>query len=356
VSSRSNLTARHPSAAAAGRGFGGDYGGGIQIDAVIVNRDRAQLLAAALRSLEAALAAVGARGETVVVDNGSSDGSAELVARDFPSVRWIQLDANMGFPTAVEAGIEATSSPWVLLLNNDAAIEPDALERVFAAPIADDVGTVAMQMRFSSRPEIVNSAGIGVDVLGVSYDRCLGTPVDGLASEPCEVFGASAGAGLYRRAMLEEIGGFDRGFFLYLEDVDVAWRARMAGWRAIYVPEAVVWHDHSATSRHGSSFKYFHVGRGRVRLIARNADRRQLMRYGLQMLAYDLGYVVFAGVTDRTLAPLRGRLAGLREWRALRAATAARRRPVELEQRQGYVAALRRRRAWPTASGRPRSA
>jgi GT2 family glycosyltransferase len=320
-----------------------------------VNRDRAELLAAALRSVEAALTAVGARGETVVADNGSTDGSAELVAREFPSVRWIQLGGNMGFPTAVQTGIEAGSSPWVLLLNNDATIEPDALQRVFAAPIPDDVGTVALQMRFSSRPEVVNSAGIGVDVLGVAYDRCLGTPAGGPAAEPCEVFGACAGAALYRRAMLDEIGGFDRGYFLYLDDADVAWRSRMAGWRAIYAPDAVVWHDHSATTAHGSSFKYFHVGRSRVRLIARNADRRQLLRYGLQMLVYDVGYIAFVAVTDRTLAPLHGRLAGLREWRIARAETAARRRPVELDRRRGYAAALRRRRAWLTGSGPPRT-
>jgi GT2 family glycosyltransferase len=146
--------------------------------------------------------------------------------------------------------------------------------------------------------------------------------------------------------MLDEIGGFDSGYFVYLEDVDVAWRSRMAGWRALYVPDAVVWHAHSATAGHGSSFKYFHVGRSRVRLLARNAGRSQLFRYGLQMVAYDLGYVLFAAARDRTLAPLRGRLAGLRDWRAARAETATGRRPVALERRRGFTAALRRRQAW----------
>src|SRR3954454_18894012 len=112
--------------------------------------------------------------------------------------------------------------------------------------------------------------------------------------------------------MLELIGGFDRGFFLYLDDADVGWRARMAGWRAVYRPDAVVWHNHSATTRHGSSFKYFHVGRSRVRLLAKNAERRHLLRYGPAMLAYDAAYVAFVALTDRTLAPLRGRVAGLR--------------------------------------------
>jgi GT2 family glycosyltransferase len=316
------------------------------VDAVIVTRDRAELLLAALRSVAAAFESAGGSGEVVVVDNDSSDDSAERVAREFPDVRWIQLDRNHGFPTAVNHGLRVTSGDWVLLLNNDATIEEDGLRRALDRPIAPDVGTIALQMRFADRPETVNSAGIGVDVLGVAYDRFLGAPADGPASEPAEVFGACAGAALFRRAMLDDIGGFDSGIFLYLDDVDVAWRAQMAGWRALYAPEAVVWHAHSATTKHGSSFKYFHVGRSRVRLLARNADRRQLLRYGAQILAFDLGYVAFVAATDRTLAPLKGRLAGLREWRAARAEAASRRRPIELERRQGFAAALRRRRAW----------
>jgi GT2 family glycosyltransferase len=328
--------------------------GPAKIDAILVNRDRAELVAAAVRSAEAALEAAGARGEVVVVDNQSTDDSAERVRRESPRVRWIQMEENVGFAAAAQIGVDATSSPWVLMLNNDATIEADALRRIGEREIPGDVGTIALQMRFSARPEVVNSAGIGVDVLGVAYDRFLGEPARGPAGEPAEVFGACAGAALYRRAMLEEIGGFDPGFFLYLDDVDVAWRARMAGWRALYVPDALVWHAHSATTKHGSSFKYFHVGRSRVRLLAKNADRRQLRRHGLGMFLYDAAYVAFVAARDRTLAPLRGRIAGLREWRSLRAASAAGRRPVELARRQGFAAALRRRDAWAGGGRRER--
>jgi GT2 family glycosyltransferase len=218
------------------------------------------------------------------------------------------------------------------------------------------VGTIAMQMRFTAQPDVVNSAGIGVDVLGIAYDRHLGTLAEGPANAPGEVFGACGGAALYRTSMLDAIGRFDGDYFLYLDDADVAWRSRMAGWRALYVPDALVWHDHSATTRHGSGFKYFHVGRSRVRLLAKNADRRHLLRYGAQMLAYDLGYVLYVALKDRSLAPLRGRLAGLREWRALRASTAPYRRPVQLDRRQGFAAALRRRRAWLEGARRVQAA
>jgi GT2 family glycosyltransferase len=321
-------------------------GGSPQIDAIVVNRDRAELLLTALKSVQEAFAEADVGGQTIVVDNGSTDGSAELIARELPAVRWIQLEGNNGFPAAVNSGLEQVSADWVLLLNNDATIDSHAIRRILERPIPADVGTIAMQMRFSAQPEIVNSAGIGVDVLGVAYDRFLGCSAAGSASEPAEVFGACGGAALYRRQMLEDIGRFDGGYFLYLDDADVAWRSRMAGWRALYVPDALVWHDHSATTRHGSSFKYFYVGRSRVRLLAKNADRRHLRRYGAQMLAFDLAYVAFVAVADRSLAPLRGRIAGLREWRGLRAETASRRRPVKLDRRQGFAAALRRRRAW----------
>ena len=323
---------------------------------MIVNRNRAEMLCAALGSVGAAIESAGVSGRMIVVDNGSTDDSEERVRHEFPDARRVQTGGNMGFPTAVNAGLAESSAEWVLLLNNDATIEPDAIRRVFEREVPSDVGTVALQMRFADRPEIVNSAGIGVDVLGVAYDRHLGTPASGPASTGGEVFGACAGAALYRRAMLDDIGGFDAGIFLYLDDADVAWRARMAGWRALYVPEGVVWHAHSATTRHGSSFKYFHVGRSRVRLLAKNADSRHLLRYGLQIVAFDLAYVAFVALVDRSLAPLRGRLAGLCEWREVRAANAARRRPVELERRQGFAAALRRRRAWLGRPGRPRPA
>ena len=321
---------------------------GVDLSVIVVNRDRAQLLRAALESVERALAALAVDSETIVVDNASSDDSTDMVAREFPHVQQVRLDENVGFPGAVNAGLDRSSGEWIVLLNNDATIERDALRRIFARTIPADVGAFAMQMRFAARPDLVNSAGIGLDVLGVAYDRFLGEPVDGEAARPAEVFGPCGGAAVYRRTMLDDVGGFDSRIFLYLDDVDIAWRARMAGWRALYVPDAVVWHHHSATTRHGSDFKYFHVGRNRVRLLARNAHRRQLLRYGAGILAYELAYVAYVAAVDRSLAPLWGRIAGLREWRSLRAEGAARRRPLELERRRGLRAALRRRRAWLT--------
>jgi len=317
-----------------------------QIAAVVVNRNRRELLAASLESVVRSARAAGVELELAVVDNGSRDGSAAMVSERFPAAGVLALDVNVGFPEAVNLAVARTSAEWILLLNNDATLDRNALGHLLEATSAPDVGAIAAQQRFAARPDLINSAGIGIDVLGVAYDRLLGAPVN--ASEPActDVFGASAGAALYRRAMLDQVGGFDPRFFVYLEDVDLAWRARMAGWRTLYAPRAVAWHHHASTARHGSPFKYFHVGRNRVRMLARNADRRHLRRHGHAIVAYDLAYVAFVAGRERSIAPLLGRLAGLREWRSYRREGAALRRPVSLEPRRGLRAALGRRAAW----------
>src|SRR5262249_31708414 len=157
-------------------------------------------------------------------------------------------------------------------------VEPSALSELLAAAEArPDVGSVAAQVRFAGDLGTINSAGIEIDELGVARERMLGERIADVDPDVVEVFGASATLALYRQAMLESVGGFDVSFFAYLEDADLAWRARMAGWTCVLAPYAIGIHRHSATLGHGSNAKYRHVGRNRVRMLAKNAAGRQLL-------------------------------------------------------------------------------
>jgi GT2 family glycosyltransferase len=316
----------------------------VAVSTIIVNHERRDLLQSCLESLERALGAVDEETELIVVDNGSRDGSAALVRERFPAIKVVALDRNEGFAGGVSRGIDQARGEWIAVFNNDTTVEPDAVAVMLeAGRLHPRVGAVAAQMRFADRRDVLNSAGLELDRLGIAADRLVGKRVDNHGPRlPYEVFGATGGAAIFRRDMLNQVGGFDESYFAFFEDADLAWRAHSHGWRALYAPEAVVYHHHSATAQHGSPAKLYLVGRNRVRTLAKNATVGMLLVNGPWMLAYDAAYVAFASVTGRTLAPLRGRLHGLREWRAYRRAGTGHRRPLRLRRPLGFRRALQR--------------
>jgi len=252
--------------------------------------------------------------EVIVVDNGSSDGSVGWLAEHFPAVRVVANDTNRGFAVANNQGIAAAHGAFVALLNNDAWAEPDWLANLYAAAETEArVGAVASLMLLAARPDTVDSAGICVDRLGISWDRAGGQTATGPVMEPAEVFGACAGAALYRREMLAELGGFDEDFFAYLEDVDLAWRASWLGWRARYAPNARVYHIHSGTSGEGSAFKTYWLARNKIILLLKDYPACGLWRLAPLMLLYDGLSLVNTLLAQRNLSAWRGRLAGWRQ-------------------------------------------
>jgi GT2 family glycosyltransferase len=285
------------------------------------------------------------------------DDDVEIIAvlnRQFPELdpgphtRLLRFVSNLGFASAVMRGVRSSTGEWVIVVNDDCIVEPESLRALLEAADRDRIGSVTGLLVFADRPGIVNAAGLVVDQFGVASERFVGCPVE-VAGETTDVFGGTGGFTAYRRAMLEDVGGFDESFFAYYEDADLSWRARMAGWRCIFTPRARAHHAHSASLGHGSAAKLYLVGRNRVRMLAKNLPPEHLRRRAASILLYDLGYMLAAAIRYRTLAPVRGRIAGLREWRRYRMAGAASRREVELAPPPGFRAALSRDRAYRRA-------
>lgn len=201
--------------------------------------------------------------EILVVDNGSTDGSVEwLKENNIPS---IFLPENTGFTGAVNVGIKAANTPYVILLNNDTAVEPryvEALERAISR--SEKIFSVSSKVVQMYAPELMDDAGDMYSVLGWAYQRGVGRS-EKLYNKARRVFSANAAAAIYRREVFEKIGLFDDMHFAYLEDVDIGYRAKLYGYDNIYCPDAVVYHVGSGTSAEGEKYSAF-----KVRLAARN--------------------------------------------------------------------------------------
>ena len=230
--------------------------------------------------------------EIIVVDNGSSDGSVEMLKEQYPYVRIIENDANLGFAAAVNIGIKASTTPYVLLLNNDTEAEPEMVESMERAmrrhPRAFSVASKMIQLY---HPEYLDSTGDLYTVTGWAVNRGNDRPSD-LYRHSSYIFTACAGAALYRREVFEEIGYFDENHFAYLEDIDVGYRARLNGWSNIYEPKAVVRHVGSGTS--GSKYNSFKVhlsARNSIWLNYKNMPSWQLF---LNAVPLALGFLVKA--------------------------------------------------------------
>ena len=254
--------------------------------------------------------------ELIFVDNGSHDDSLALVeqgciAYGIP-VQLIRNAVNAGFAPACNQGLALARAEWVAMLNNDTRPAKTWLEQLLLAGEADrGVGMVASKMLRFHRPDQIDSAGIAVDWAGIAWDWRGGEADTPDECELVEIFGPCGGAALYNRRMMLDLGGYDADFFAYLEDVDFAWRARLAGWRCLFQPQARVLHAHSSTLGDASPFKRFLLGRNKVWLLAKNLPAADLWAQGPAMAGYDALAAGYGVVQRGDLASLRGRLAGL---------------------------------------------
>lgn len=251
--------------------------------------------------------------QCIVVDDGSTDRSMELLAAQFPEVLVARLPANTGFAHAANTGIQLAEGETIALLNTDAAAEPAWIEELTAAlernPLA---GSAASKMLLWDAPDTLNSAGDVVYRSGVPGNRGVWEKDTGQYDREEEVFGACGGAVAYRRAMLEDVGMFDERFFMYCEDVDLAFRAQYAGYRCVYAPRAVVRHRLSATG--GGVLSSYHVARNFVWLLARDLPGLAWRRYWALIFWAQMRQML--GVLPHLREPaararLRGQVAGI---------------------------------------------
>ncbi|MEY2518153.1 MAG: hypothetical protein QOJ89_5517 [bacterium] len=217
---------------------------GAAVDLVIPNLDGEALLGACLEGVAAQTLAPA---RVLVVDSGSVDGSSAIAEEH--GAEWHELGANNGFGAAVNHGIAISGSPYVALLNNDAVPEPGWLEAMVDALERDPGLSLAASRMIFTGDRGMNAAGDGFDVRGRGgYNRGIREPDGPRFDEPRIVFGACAGAALYRRSLFHDIGLFDEQLFLSWEDVDLDLRAALAGHHCLYVPTAVVHHAQGASS------------------------------------------------------------------------------------------------------------
>ncbi len=252
--------------------------------------------------------------EVIVVDNASTDGSVDLISRDYPEVRIVTMPETRLFAGAVNAGIRQARGNVIALLNNDTEADPCWLAELCSAlERHPEAGFCATKMLLFDRRNVINSAGDSFGVDGTPGNRGVWEEDRGQYDAEDYVFGACGGAVAYRRSMLDDIGLFDEDLVAYCEDVDLNFRAQVAGYRCLFVPTAVIYHRLSATG--GGPISSYYCGRNFVAVLAKNVPGEVIRRHWPRMVAAQLG---FAGESiahfrePAARARLRGQIDGLR--------------------------------------------
>jgi N-acetylglucosaminyl-diphospho-decaprenol L-rhamnosyltransferase len=282
----------------------------VQATIYIPNFEGADWLGRALASLREQTQPV----PVVVVDNGSADGSAELVRTEFPEAKLVEIATNVGFGPALNRAVAEHPAERLILFNNDAAAEPRFVEALLDG-LADGVEMVAGVLTQERDPGLIDSAGVLADATLMGFDYLHGEPVEA-AVGAADPLGPTGGAGLYTRAAFEAVGGFDERIFLYYEDLDLALRIAARGGRCRLAGEARALHAYSASLGAGSGRKYERTGWSRAYMLRRYGV---MTDPGLALRALGCEGALCAGqlLRDRTAKGLAGRLRGWRDARGL---------------------------------------
>jgi GT2 family glycosyltransferase len=291
---------------------------------------------------------------TVVVDNGSTDGTAEYLRERWPEVKVLALEQNLGFAAAVNRGIGLGREEYVALVNNDVELEPHWLEiTVGTLDRAPNAGSVASKLLEWERRNFLDGAGDLVGWDGYCVRRGKGERDRGQHDGTRQVLSACAAAALYRRSAFDDVGAFDERFFAYIEDVDWGLRAQLAGWDCVYEPTAVAYHVGGVSSSRMSGFELFQCHRNILTMMAKDFPALLLVLCAPWALLRRLGSLLKAGAHGDAQLLMRAWAAA---WRALPSSLVAR-REIQRRRRRGNLGMLRqmRRPAYLGVAWRSRS-
>jgi len=282
----------------------------IDTSVIVINWNGRQHLQACLDALAAQQ---GVEFETLLVDNGSTDGSVEFVGGRFPAVRVVALSENHGFAGGNNAGAREARGRNLVFLNNDTVVEPGWLAALRRAVDEPGFALATSRVVYMHDPELIDSAGDGVLQWGGAFKRFHGTRAPE-AARSGEVFGVCGAACLVTKAVFDELGGFDEHFFVSHEDVDLSYRARLLGYRCYYTAGAVVRHHGSATLGRTSAFAVFHGQRNLEWLYLKNSPLSILLRSMPGHLLYTAaaaGYFTRMGLLGAFLRAKMAAVAGV---------------------------------------------
>jgi GT2 family glycosyltransferase len=221
--------------------------------------------------------------EIIVADNASHDGSQELIRVQYPQVKLVELPENRGFTGACNAGIQAATGDIIALLNNDTEVDVKWTEEVMDAfERHSEAGIVASKMLLFDKRDHIHTAGDFFTLDGRAGNRGVWQQDNGQFDHKEYVFSACGGSSAYRKIMLDQIGILDDDFFFSLEDIDLAWRAQLTGWRCLYTPAAIVYHHLSATG--GGVTASYYDGRNLIFTLVKNYPAALWRKYGLLVL------------------------------------------------------------------------
>ena len=251
--------------------------------------------------------------EIIVVDDSSTDDSIQFVRERYPEVKIVRLTSNSGLAVGCNAGARAATGDLLVMLNNDTEAEPGWLAAlVETAEKYPRAGALASKMLLFDRRAVLHNAGDMMGADGIPRNRGVWQEDRGQYDTDTLVFGGCGGGVAYRRAAWQQAGGFDERLFMYLEDVDLAWRLQLSGWEARFAPAARLYHHLSATG--GGTLASYYTGRNTITVIAKDMPGPLVRRHFGRIVAAQWRVTrdalrAWRGVSAR--ARLRGQLAGL---------------------------------------------